>query len=76
LQIGDVVTSERGRGVVQQPVTEVVAGLDQRTPRLGTADAVDAEASAFLERPDGSLGRGPVGALVVGSALVAGGAQA
>jgi hypothetical protein len=72
LEVGHVVTTQRGRGVVQEPVAEVVAGLDQGTPRLRAADAVDAETPALLEGTDGALGRRPVDAGPVRAALVAG----
>ena len=62
--------------MVQETVAEVVAGLDKRGPRLWTADAVDPEAAAILERPDGGLGPEPVDARSVRAALDAGGAQA
>ena len=61
--------------MVQEAVPELVAGLDQRTPGLGAADAVDAQAPALLEGADRRLCIGPVDAGPVGAALVAGGAQ-
>ena len=62
--------------MIQQAVAQVVAGLDQRTPGLGSADAVDAEAPPLLERADGGLGGRPIGAVRVGGGLVTGRAQA
>src|SRR5207248_808902 len=75
LELGDVVAPQRRRRVVQQPVTPLVAGLDQRRPGLGPADAVDAEAPALLERTDGGLGPGAEGPGTVVAGVVAGGAQ-
>ena len=49
LQIGDVVTAQRGIAPVEQPIAEAVAGLDQGRPRLLAADAVDAQAARRLK---------------------------
>jgi hypothetical protein len=42
---------------VQQAVTEPVSGLDESTPRLWAADAVDVEAARLLEATDRHLGQ-------------------
>ena len=42
LQLGDVVTAEHRPAEIEEAVTQPVRTLDQRAPRLGTADAVDA----------------------------------
>ena len=75
LQVGDVVPSQRGRGVVQQPVAQLVAGFDERAPGLGPADAVDAQPPPLLERPHGHFGGGAVEAGPVRAGVVPGGAQ-
>src|SRR5207237_9234562 len=49
LEHGDVVTPERRRAVVKEPVAETPAGLDQGRPRLAAADAVDAQPARLLE---------------------------
>ena len=41
LEGGDVVAAQRWRAVIEEPVTEGVAGFDENAPRLGPADAVD-----------------------------------
>ena len=76
LEVGDVVAPERGRRVVQQAVTELVARLDQRAPRLGAADPVDPQAPPLLEGADGGFGARPVQAGAVGAGLVPGRSQA
>lgn len=75
LELGHVVTPQRGRGVIQQPVAQLVAGLDQRPPGLGPADAVDPQAPSLLERADAGLGAGSVDAGPIRAGLVAGGTQ-
>ena len=49
LQVGDVVTAQRGIPAIEQAVAQPVARLDQRGPRLLAADAVDAQAARGLE---------------------------
>src|SRR5690606_9798933 len=51
-EVGHVVTAEHRPPVVEQAVTQPVAGLDERRPRLGPADAVDGQAAGLLERGD------------------------
>src|SRR5207245_4322131 len=57
LQVADVVASEHRRAQVQEPVAEAVPGFDERTPRLGSTDPVDSQASVLLEPSDGCFGR-------------------
>jgi hypothetical protein len=76
LEVGDVVASERGRGVVEQPVGEAVAGFDQRAPRLGPADAVDPQPPLLLEAANRGLGAGREAARLVAAGGVPGCGQA
>ena len=50
LQLGDVVAAQHRPAQVEQPVAEREAALDERAPRLRSADAVDAQAARCLER--------------------------
>ena len=59
LQGEDVVAAERRFAQVQEPVAELVPGLDQFSPRVGADDAVDDKAALLLERAHGELGAGP-----------------
>ena len=59
LQGEDVVAAERRFAQVQEPVAELVSGLDQLSPRVGADDAVDDQAALLLERAHGELGAGP-----------------
>lgn len=56
LELGDVLASEHRALQVEQPVAEVVPGLDQLSPGHGADDAVDVDAVTVLERGDGALG--------------------
>jgi hypothetical protein len=49
LQLAHVVAAQHRRAHVEEPIAERPAALDQRAPRLGAADAVDAQAAARLE---------------------------
>jgi hypothetical protein len=70
LEISDVVTAQRGRAVVQQPVAEREAGLHQPVPRLVPAHPIDAKAASVLEGADGDLCPGTEVPEVVASAVV------
>ena len=59
LQGEDVVAAERRLAQIQEPVAELVPGLDELPPRVGAHDAVDDEAALLLERAHGQLGAGP-----------------
>lgn len=50
LQLSDVVAAQHGLAQVQQaPLTKAVAGFHQSGPGLGTADAVDPQATSVLK---------------------------
>src|SRR5581483_8450178 len=55
-ELGHVVAPEHGLAQVQQAVAQLVAGLDQRPPRLPAADAVHPQAAPFLEGAHGLVG--------------------
>ena len=59
----DVVAADERPAQVEEPVTELVAALDERVPRLRAAHAVDAQAPLDLELADRVLRIGvePVG---------------
>ena len=66
LKRGDVVATQRRRGVVEQAVAGAVTRLHQRAPGLRPADAVHMQAPRLLERAHRGLGAlaeepGPVG---------------
>ena len=71
LEVGDVVAAQHGAAPVEQPVTEAVAALDHRGPRLGPAHAVDPQAPRLLEGAHDLLGRRSVLAELVAWGLVA-----
>ncbi len=74
LELGHVLAPHHGGLEVQQPVPELVALLDQGTPRVGPTDPVRIEAVIGLERDDGALR--PVGeGAVVGSGIETGSPQ-
>ena len=64
LQLSDVVAPLHRAAQVQQPVTELVAGFDDRGPRLEVADAIGLEATCDLERAHGGLGGRAVAAVL------------
>jgi hypothetical protein len=55
LQLGDIVSPLHGPTQVEQPIAELVAGFDDRCPRLVVADAVSFEPASDLERSDRGL---------------------
>ena len=57
LEVGDVVTAQVRAALVEQPVAEREAALDDRRPGLRSADAVHPDAARLLERTDRGLGR-------------------
>ena len=56
LQLSDVVAPLHRAAQVQQTITELVAGFDDRGPRLQVADAIGLEATCDLERAHCGLG--------------------
>ncbi len=71
LELADVVAPQHRGREIEQPVTEAVAGLDERGPGLWSADPVGPQAAALLEAVHGALGRGAVGARLVAAGVVA-----
>ena len=63
LELGHVVAAQHRLTEVEQPVAERVAALDERGPRLRSADAVDADPPPGLERAHGLLGARVVSAV-------------
>ena len=55
----DVVAADERAAQVEEAVTELVSALDERVPRLGAADTVDAQPALDLELADRVLGLGP-----------------
>src|SRR5204862_1527621 len=58
LELRDVVTPQHRTTDVEHPAAESEPALDERGPRLASADAVDPERAPFLEHAQLALGRG------------------
>jgi hypothetical protein len=61
LEVGDVVTVNHWRLQVEVAVTEPKSRLDDRCPRLMSADSVGAQATLTLEHGDGALSLRAIG---------------
>lgn len=56
--MADIVPALHGLAAIEQAVPQLVSGFDQRSPRLGTDNAVHRQAATVLESPNRNLGRG------------------
>ena len=68
LQLGDIVTAQVRRPVVQEPVAEAPVRFDERRPGQLVADTIDPQTAGALELPDG-IGGVPAVLTVVAARL-------